>query len=210
MTPQKGYHSLGKKKQEEPQKIYSLRNDEKQATEMFSFVNEDVYQFSYCPQTGMLGIVSRTKKPLKEGEPEPKFDKPKYYNYKLTLYNAEGKVLLTRDDIQRVNIHPYGRYIILETNAAPIPSVAPSKLIYVSDEERHEMSFMRKEVRLPNSWTKNYSSRNSNFGYQEKEIWRIILLWSTCTMVYRKGLLYIFILRELIREHYIRTSHLLT
>ena len=190
---------LGKKKEEDPQKIYALRNDEKEASEMFSFVDKDIYQFSYCPQTGMLGVVSRTKKPLKEGEPEPKFDKPKYYDYELTLYNAEGQVVLTRSEIQRVNIHPYGRYIILETNAAPIPSVAPAKLIYISDEERaRDEARMKKEAeKLPKFMDKEIIPPEIQiFDTHKKEIWRIAAYYGQHVQWYTAKDYYIsFILR---------------
>ena len=130
-----------------------MKTNAKVATRAFEFLDQnlDVYQFSYCSQTGMLGIITRTPKPLKEGEAKPKFDKPENYNYNLTLYNSKGETLLTRPDIRRVNIHPDGRYMIMETTAEPIPSVAPAKLIYVSEEERQrDVARMKKEAeKLP-------------------------------------------------------------
>jgi hypothetical protein len=170
---------LGKKEEQDIAQIYSMKTDEKLPKSAFSFVdsNVDVHQFSYCPLTGILGIVTRSKKELKEGEPEPKFDKPENYNYKLTLYNAQGTVLLTRPDIRRVNIHPDGRYMIMETDAEPIPSVAPAKLIYVSEEERQrDVARMKKEAeKLPTFMDKEIIPPEIQvLDFHKQEIWRIL------------------------------------
>ena len=93
-----------------------MKTNVKVATRAFEFLDQnlDVYQFSYCSQTGMLGIITRTPKPLKEGDTKPKFDKPENYNYNLTLYNSKGETLLTRPDIRqceypsRWTIYDYG------------------------------------------------------------------------------------------------------
>ena len=169
----------GKKKNTDVSQIFSMKTDAKEATRAFEFLdrNMDVYQFSYCTQTGMLGIITRKPKPLKEGEAKPKFDKPENYNYSMTLYNSKGETILTRPNIRRVNIHPDGRYMIMETDAEPIPSVAPAKLIYVSEEERQrDMARMKKEAeKLPKFMDKEIIPPEIQiFDFHKQEIWRIL------------------------------------
>ena len=121
--------------------------------------------------------ITRKPKPLKEGEAKPKFDKPENYNYSMTLYNSKGETLLTRSNIRRVNIHPDGRYMIMETDAEPIPSVAPAKLIYVSEEERQrDVARMKKEAeKLPKFMDKEIIPPEIQiFDFHKQEIWRIL------------------------------------
>ena len=170
---------LGKKKDAEISQIFSMKKDAKEPIRAFKFLDQsmDVHQFSYCSQTGMLGIITRKPKPLKEGEAKPKFDKPENYNYSMTLYNSKGETLLTRSNIRRVNIHPDGRYMIMETDAEPIPSVAPAKLIYVSEEERQrDVARMKKEAeKLPKFMDKEIIPPEIQiFDFHKQEIWRIL------------------------------------